>query len=267
MATPRNGNRITAVASSIPTANLKRDERPRELVRRESVATAPVQKREERQANYVITCEPREAIEQAVKRIQLFYKAYERSPTAREAITELRIGSIITSANAGRFKDLGVEKWNDILTLAGVPVNLARNQWTTEKAVKEVTTAIKDFYFKNGRAPSSKDDAIELGIISIIGPMYRGALRKFGIMSWNDLLRKAGVPLNKPHTRITKERVDDAIKKMQRFKSENGRMPSTNEFRFNLGLNGIFTAICRGYLKQFGIASWKDLVTVAENAI
>ena len=134
---------------------------------------------------------PKVSDEELLEKLRNFYRVHGRPPAIRDfpggSTIEKRFGS-----------------WNAALQLAGLPVN-KQGRFTDE----ELLDKLRLFYQHHGRPPTLQEF-----------PGGATIEQRFG--SWNEALRAAGLPVNKPN-KIPDEVLLD---RLRAFYQEHGRSPT-----------------------------------------
>lgn len=104
------------------------------------------------------------------------------------------------------------------------------------------------------KIPTANDESIE----EVSGAIENGYWEKFGIESWNDLLRIIFGELNKRGNNYYygREGLRRAKEKMLNFKMRHNRKPISTDIE----MGNIYTALSREYWKEFNINFWNDLL-------
>ncbi len=93
--------------------------------------------------------------------------------------------TIITQIRKGRLKKFSVNKWNDLLKLVYGEVNQRQNIYIEKKGFQKAISELKEFYKIQERLPTTYDK----GMGGIKKAIKRGEWKKWGVISWNDLLK------------------------------------------------------------------------------
>ncbi|MCL5433493.1 MAG: hypothetical protein M1538_00760 [Candidatus Marsarchaeota archaeon] len=139
------------------------------------------------------------------EKLNKFYEKYQRSPKISEAYNLLP-NEFMHAIKEGKLKQkYNISSYNNFLNNIGLPSYKKQKIliWDKPEMVNnEISGAIKklkEFYKKNGRPPTSREAYYdkELHLNSLIIAIFKHKLDKYGILSYTELLKKAGLPSSK----------------------------------------------------------------------
>ncbi len=216
--------------------------------------------------------EKNKKINEAVEKLNDFYEKNGRAPTIKEARKWLNLGPIISAISLNKLSEEGIFMYNDLLRHAGLPINRGYILWSNANvANKEINKAVeklKEFYEKNGKAPTREKAIKELNLGPIIDAITDKKLSEEGIFMYNDLLRHAGLPINRicrmqNNEEFVSKKLDKVVEKLNNFYEKNGRAPTVKEAKKDLNLGPIISAISLNKLSEKGIFRYNDLLRYA----
>ncbi len=149
-----------------------------------------------------------------------------------------------------KWKEFGINTWNDLLRKLFGKVNDEKNIYTGFKGLMNVKRILLEFYDENKRLPIYD----EKGFGGIASACSSKRWKEFGINGWNDMLYFVFNRINEESRFVSLESYNKVKKDIKAFFEENNRKPFSREFR------DIVNAICRGYWHKFGIKTWNDLL-------
>jgi len=120
-----------------------------------------------------------DGLDRAKKELTQFYTKNGRLPTARDKGT----GGINHACRIGKWKEYGINSWNDLLKEVFGKVNILHENRIGLEGLKHAKEKLTQFYIENGRKPT----AIDKGIPAIVKACFRGNWKEFGINSWLEL--------------------------------------------------------------------------------
>ena len=139
-------------------------------------------------------------LDKVMEKLKEFYEKNGRAPKIKEVIEKLGLRLIRSFIyTLYRYRFIKHISYNELLKHTGLPVNikLIQNWWKdpeiANKEINEAVEKLKEFYEKNGRAPTVKELNYELHLKSIIYAAFKNRLIKYGISSYMDLLKRAGL--------------------------------------------------------------------------
>lgn len=184
------------------------------------------------------------------KKLRLFKDKKGKLPKG----TDREMKPISEAIRRGSFADQGIITWNDILKITFGEINKERNKYVGRKGLESAKKVIREFYKKNKKKPTMRSR----GMRGIYGAVKRGEWKKFGLKTWNDLLKHVFNCVNKIRNKYNgKKGLNMAIRELKEFEKSNGRLPKTRD------MNSISTKIYNGGWLAFGIKSWKDILNLA----
>jgi hypothetical protein len=124
----------------------------------------------------------------AKKEMIRFELKYGRKPRAGER----EMAGIEAAIKRRYWKNLGIERWNDMLKEVFGEVNKKNKIWTGEEGLKKAKKKIKKYQKVKGRVPSQ----LSKGMAGIAKAVHRGYWVDFGINMWNDLIIDCGLQPN-----------------------------------------------------------------------
>jgi len=191
----------------------------------------------------------KQGLERAIAELREFKGKYSRLPKS----TDTEMGWISYTIYRREWVSFGIKKWNDLLRKTFGEVNIDTGKYTGKHGLERAITELLDFKTMHGRLPKSNDKKMS----SIKGVIIRGEWASYGIMKWNDLLRKTFGEVNMEMGMYTgKQGLDRAIAELLDFKTMHGRSPNSNDKE----IHGIKGAIIRGEWASVGINKWNDLL-------
>ncbi len=187
-----------------------------------------------------------QGLKRAVAEVQEYKAEHGRLPRSDEAF-----GGILGAISRGEWASFGIKKWNDLLMKAFGKINFQAGVYTGEKGLERAITELREFKAMKDRLPKCKE------MDGIMGAIKRGEWVSFGIMKWNDLLRKTfGEINNEMRIYIGEQGLERAITELQAFKTEHNRLPKCSDKE----LNRIKAAIRHREWVSFGVEKWNDLL-------
>jgi len=121
--------------------------------------------------------------------------------------------------------------------------------------LKLAAAELKSFYFENKKLPKTKEE----GMITIRNSLLTDKnWKKFGIISWGDLLLYTfgEVKLKEIEELEDQKKFIKAIMELKAFKKYSKRLPKYDDKK----LKWIASSVSRGIWKKFGIDVWNDLM-------
>jgi hypothetical protein len=188
-----------------------------------------------------------QGLELAISDLRMFREKHCRKPIGDDK----GISGIRVAANNGKWKELGVNSWSDLLMKAFGEVNIERGKYTGERGLKRAISDLLSFKEKHSRKPTGTDEGFR-GLRSIA---CSGRWKKHGINSWTDLIVKT-FGISNTNKYSGKEGLERAIKKLRSFKKEHDRLPTSKDKQ----VYGIVNAVTRGIWSEFDINKWNDLM-------
>lgn len=210
--------------------------------------------------------EKKEEVDSALEKLKNFYTEKQKSPTIKDA-REIGLASFAAAASKrGALTQFGIDGWNDVLSKIGAPPNIEHKKWQDEANVKAALAKITGFYKQNGRPPTREEADIDSDFKGFGAIAASGSLKQFGIETWNDALKLAGVPLNRDKEKWSKkEEVDKGVAWVKQFYAENKRSPTQDE-AMATGHADFLAAVKQGKLTRVGInaTTWNELLSYLE---
>ncbi len=172
------------------------------------------------------------------------YSEMKRIPTLRNYY------NISGAINSGKWKNFGVNTWNDLLLIIFGETNKEMNKYKGKQGFERALGELREFFKLHHKLPTSSD------FEGISGAIDREEWVEFGILRWNDILE---FEFNKVNKRVDgiykgKKGLDFVINELQEYYRINKKIPTQREF------SSINSVIQSGDWKQFGIKSWNDLL-------
>lgn len=187
-------------------------------------------------------------LEEAKNKLLSFKERNNRIPTARDQGM-----SVFTNViSRGIWKKFGINTWNDLVSSVFKVENKKQGIWIGEEGLNCAINTLKDYYMKTNTLPKANSTfgGIQKGC-------SRGYWKYFGIFTWNDLISHVFKNVNKRQRVWTGQGgLENAKDKLIKFKIIEGRKPVKRD----AGMSGIEKACRRGYWKNYGISSWKELI-------
>jgi len=179
-----------------------------------------------------------------------FYKVNKRKPREHDE----GMSGIGGAIHRGDWEEYGIGTWNDLMRLVFNEVNLNYNYLKGKKGLERAVKILKNVKKAKNRLPQINDENLG-GIVD--AATRKKYWTKFGIESWNDLLRYAfGNVRIQPGKYCGKEGLELATKILKDFEKNNRRLPRT----IDKGIGGIVIATNRGEWREFEISKWDDLL-------
>ncbi len=187
-----------------------------------------------------------EGLKKAKEELLNFNKKYNKLPTSKD------FESMAKAIYRGIWEEYSIITWNDLLRRIFGEVNLnLQKEYMGDDILLRIREELKNFVKQKGRLPKSNDK--EMG--SIISAIGRGVLKKYGIRTWNDLLKSTFGKINRDTTQYHGiEGLKKAIIKLKKFKEKHKREPNTGE------MDTIYRTAIRGEWKEFNILNWDNLL-------
>ncbi|MDP3013050.1 MAG: TniQ family protein, partial [Candidatus Subteraquimicrobiales bacterium] len=187
-------------------------------------------------------------LEHVIAKLRAFKADNGRLPKTSDKLR----GGIEDAILRGEWTSFGIKKWNDLLMKTFGEVNQEMGIYIGEQGLKRAMAELRTFKDKHGRLPINSE--IRGGIKAAIN---HRAWASFGIVKWNDLLRKTfGKVNNETGIYFGEKGLERAIAELRTFKDIHGRLP-TNDDKIGGAIQAV---IIRGELDSFGIKRWNDLL-------
>ena len=188
-------------------------------------------------------------LELAVADLKIFYFENNTLPkTKQEGMITIR--NAIHSNNY--WKKFGIKSWDDLLVHAFGEEKIKELRDLEEKNLfNKAISELKSSYNKKSRLPKFEDkETYWIG-----GAVTRGIWKKFGISTWNDLLKQVFGEVNIEHNLYEGiEGLNNAQEELRKFYEKYKKLPITKDFE---QINGV---IHRKVWQEFGISKWNDLL-------
>lgn len=163
------------------------------------------------------------------------------------------MNKIRSAISKGNWYEFGIKTWNDLLKHTFGEVNNKTNFFKGKDSLNKVQTILRISKNQNGRLPRAMDKEMR----SIRSAIDRGYWYEAGIFTWNNLLERTfGFVTLKQKYYTGKKGLENAQKKLLKFKQRTGRLPRNND----LGMTSVAGAIRRGNFRQYGINTWNILL-------
>lgn len=143
-------------------------------------------------------------LEMAQTKLRAFKAKHGRLPRVEDNIWR----TIITAIYRGQWASFGIETWNDLLKKTFGEVNKENGIYIGEQGLEHAMAKLRAFKVENGRLPRCNDK--ERG--GIEDAIRRGEWASFGIMKWNDLLRKTFGEVNAEHGIYTGDQTASGVR-------------------------------------------------------
>jgi len=123
-------------------------------------------------------------LERAIVELRILEKELGRLPTASD-----KKGNVIRKAiSRKKWTSFGIYTWNDLMKKTFGRVNVIVPVYTAdEQGLQSALNTLRTFKQQRNRLPKSSDK----GMSTIKSGIYRKRWIRFGIGTWNDLMRKA----------------------------------------------------------------------------
>ncbi len=190
-----------------------------------------------------------DGLDRAKKELTKFYEEHGKKPIQLDK----GMGGIGTTCYKGKWKEFGINSWNDLLFQTFGSNNLDYRIWVGLDGLDRAKEYLIQFSTENGRLPTSDDKKMR----GIYQACYKGKWKEFGINNWTDLKFQTFGKKN-PLFRIWVglDGLDRAKEYLIQFSTENGRKPKTKD----KGMGGIKNTCLKGKWGEYGINSWNDLL-------
>ena len=187
-----------------------------------------------------------EGLKKAKREILDFYEEHDKIPRKQNVS-----GGIINACLNEYWKEFGIESWNDLLKHCGMEPTFESGKWRGEEGLAKAKELIIQYYEQYGKIP------IKTSFPSgIAAATHRGYWKKYGIKSWNDLLRYCGLEPTYEHGKwVGKKGVKRARKIILQMFKTTGNVPTYNDVS-----GGIHNHITAGNWEKYGVFSWNDLL-------
>jgi hypothetical protein len=130
---------------------------------------------------------------------------------------------------------------------------LNQNKYTGKKGLERTISELQKIRKKYNAIPNNKMKEVR----GIVGVIRRKGWAKFGIYTWNDLLKKTFGKINHFVDKyIEKKGLDLAISELKEIKKRIGKIPHSKMKE----VGGITSAIDRREWSKYGIHTWNDLL-------
>lgn len=194
----------------------------------------------------------KKGLDRATQEIKDFYQKNGKKPRVKDR----GMAGIYDAIQRREWIDFGIKTWNDLLKSIFGEINLASKKYIGLEGFNRAIQEIKEFFKKNKRIPDSNQKKMK-GIISAI---YRGEFERFGIKTWNDLLKIALGKINLEQNKYKgKNGLERAIQEIKEFYQKYGKKPTTKD------LGSISNAVYNGRWAVYGVIYWDDMLNLALN--
>jgi len=191
----------------------------------------------------------KKGLEKAKSEMLAFYKKNDKKPTSRIG----GFNRIYKFIQKGEWTEFGISTWNDLLMHIFGEINIETNKYIGNKGLNRAIRELGEFEKKFGKKPILKNK----GMRGICSAIRRGKWKEFGIITWNDLLKRTFGEINKERNKyIGSEGLDRAVKELREFKKRHGKKPSS----ISKGIYTIYNTARYGKWTEFGINTWNDLL-------
>lgn len=188
-------------------------------------------------------------LEIAIQELKDFKKKYKKLPTSNSK----GITSIYTAVQRGEWEKFGITTWNDLLNSIFNAIYFEIDKYKGKTGLERAIKEMKTYHNKNNKKPTSNT----IGFSGIYKFIQKGEWKKFGITSWNDLLKRVfGEIYVEKNKYIGEEGLERAVYEFKEFERKNNKIPILKDS----GMSGIENAILRGEWTEYGITSWNELL-------
>ncbi|MHA1150868.1 MAG: hypothetical protein ACTSR8_21825 [Promethearchaeota archaeon] len=188
-------------------------------------------------------------LELAVTDLKIFYFENRSLPkTKQEGMITIR-NAIHTN---NHWEEFGINSWEDLLIYAFGQEKIKELRDLEENNLfNKAILELKASYNKNSRLPKFQDkETYWIG-----GAVTRGIWRKFGIYTWNDLLKQVFGKTNLEHNIYEgTEGFNRAKEELRNFYEKFNKLPTAKDF------DSIRNTIARKAWEKYDILKWNDLL-------